>query len=46
MCWRFWPTGSGNAEAVLALFRRIGTGPCRQGLSEACETDEALRLEA
>ena len=32
-------------EEVLALYRRIGTGPCRQGLSEACETDEALRVE-
>jgi hypothetical protein len=35
-----------SPEAVLALYRRIGTGACRQGLSEACETDEALRVEA
>jgi hypothetical protein len=35
-----------SPEAVLALYRRIGTGPCRQGLSEACETDAALRVEA
>lgn len=35
-----------SPESVLALYRRIGTGPCRQGLSEACETDEALRVEA
>jgi hypothetical protein len=33
-------------DAVLALYRRIGTGACRQGLSEACETDAALRVEA
>ena len=33
-------------EEVLALYRRIGTGRCRQGLSDACETDEALRVEA
>ena len=35
-----------SAEEVLALYRRIGTGRCRQGLSDACETDEALRVEA
>jgi hypothetical protein len=35
-----------SPESVLALYRRIGTGPCRQGLSEACETDAALAAEA
>ena len=34
-----------DPKAVVALYRRIGTGACRQGLSEACETDEALRVE-
>lgn len=33
-------------EAVLALYQRIGKGACRQGLSEACETDAALAAES
>lgn len=35
-----------SPEAVLALYRRIGTGPCREGLSEACETEAALAIES
>ena len=35
-----------SPEAVLALYRRIGTGRCRQGLSEACETEAALAIES
>jgi hypothetical protein len=34
-----------DAARVLQLFRRIGAGRCRDGLSEACETDEALVVE-
>jgi hypothetical protein len=35
-----------NAETALSLYRRIGTGRCREGLSEACETEAALSIEA
>lgn len=35
-----------NAESTLKLYRRIGNGMCRKGLSEACETDAALAAEA
>ncbi|MCA1585200.1 MAG: hypothetical protein LC791_10680 [Acidobacteria bacterium] len=31
---------------ALALYRRIATGDCGEGLSEACETDAALAVEA
>jgi hypothetical protein len=39
------PTAT-SGEQVLALYRRIGTGACRQGLSNACETDAARAVEA
>ena len=35
-----------DADSTLALYRRIAIGPCGQGLSEACETNEALRIES
>ncbi len=35
-----------NAERALALYRRIGLGKCREGLSEACETEDARAMEA
>jgi hypothetical protein len=35
-----------NAETALALYRRIGKGKCREGLSDACETDAALGTES
>jgi hypothetical protein len=35
-----------DAESALNLYRRIGTGKCREGLSEACETDAARAIEA
>jgi hypothetical protein len=35
-----------TAERALALYRRIGTGACAKGLSDACETDGALTLES
>jgi hypothetical protein len=35
-----------NADQVLALYRRIGTGRCRLGLSDECETEGALAIEA
>ena len=35
-----------NAKQTLALYRRLATGKCREGLSDACETDAALRAEA
>jgi len=35
-----------DADTTVSLYRRIGTGQCRQGLSEACETDAALAMEA
>ena len=38
--------GAFNSEQALALYRRIATGKCREGLSDACETDAALRVEA
>jgi hypothetical protein len=34
-----------DAQQALALYRRIGTGKCLEGLSEACETKEALAVE-
>lgn len=34
-----------TAGHVVALYRRIGVGECRDGLSEACETNEALETE-
>jgi hypothetical protein len=38
-------TAAIDAESALALYRRIGTGTCRDGLSEACETNAALAIE-
>jgi hypothetical protein len=35
-----------NSEKALQLYRKIATGKCRQGLSEECETDAALQVEA
>lgn len=35
-----------SAETTLNLYRKIGTGKCREGLSDACETDGALAAEA
>jgi hypothetical protein len=35
-----------SAETTLNLYRRIGMGKCREGLSDACETDAALAAEA
>ena len=35
-----------DPERVLALYRRIGTGACRNGLSDRCETEAARELEA
>ncbi len=35
-----------DARRALALYRRIGTGPCRDGLTEACETKAAVAIEA
>jgi hypothetical protein len=34
-----------DAATALALYRRIGTGRCREGLSEECETEMAKRIE-
>ena len=34
-----------DAARTLALYRRIGEGQCREGLSEACETKAALETE-
>ena len=34
-----------GADTALALYRRIGEGQCRAGLSEACETRAALATE-
>jgi hypothetical protein len=34
-----------DADSTLALYRRIGEGKCRAGLSEACETRAALDAE-
>src|SRR5262245_39755290 len=39
-------SGAVNADSVLSLYRRIGNGKCRDGLSEACETNGALAAEA
>jgi hypothetical protein len=38
--------GAFNAEQTLALYRRIANGKCREGLSDACETDAALAVES
>jgi hypothetical protein len=35
-----------DPERVLALYRRIGIGACREGLSERCETEAARALES
>ena len=35
-----------DANGALALYRRIGSGDCKKGLSDACETDAALAAEA
>lgn len=35
-----------DAKSTLALYRRIASGDCGKGLSEACETDAAVRIEA
>jgi hypothetical protein len=35
-----------NSEQVVGLYRRIGAGACRKGLSNACETDAARAVEA
>ena len=35
-----------NAQQTLALYRRIATGTCREGLSDACETDAAVEIES
>jgi hypothetical protein len=35
-----------NSEQALALYRRIAIGGCGEGLSERCETEAALRIEA
>ena len=34
-----------NSEQALALYRRISTGRCAEGLSDLCETDAALAVE-
>lgn len=34
-----------NAEAAINLYRRIAKGKCREGLSDACETEAALAIE-
>lgn len=34
-----------NSEQALALYRRIATGRCAEGLSDLCETDAALAVE-
>ena len=38
--------GARDPESVLALYRRIGVGACRQGLSDRCETEAARTLES
>lgn len=35
-----------NAEQTLALYRRIATGKCREGLYDVCETDAAVEIES
>jgi hypothetical protein len=39
------PTAT-NSQQTLALYRRIATGKCRAGLSDGCETEAAIQLEA
>ena len=34
-----------DAKSAMALYRRIGLGRCREGLSEECETERALEIE-
>jgi hypothetical protein len=34
-----------DARSAIALYRQIGVGPCREGLSEECETERALDIE-
>jgi hypothetical protein len=38
--------GATDPEGVLALYRRIGIGACREGLSDRCETEAARALES
>ena len=38
--------GATDAGGVLALYRRIGIGACREGLSDRCETEAARALES
>ena len=38
--------GATDPERVLALYRRIGIGSCRKGLSDRCETEAARVLES
>ena len=35
-----------TSDAALALYRKIAVGACREALSEKCETQEALDVEA
>ena len=35
-----------DAATTLLLYRRIGTRDCRTGLTDKCETDAALQIEA
>ena len=35
-----------DPERVMALYRRIGIGACREGLSDRCETEAARALES
>ena len=34
-----------DGRSAIALYRQIGIGRCREGLSEECETDRALNTE-
>jgi hypothetical protein len=34
-----------DARSAIALYRQIGVGRCREGLSEECETEHALDVE-
>ena len=38
--------GATDPERVLALYRRIGIGACREGLSDRCETEAARAVES
>jgi hypothetical protein len=38
--------GATDPGGVLALYRRIGIGACREGLSDRCETEAARALES